>query len=156
MSQSDAANTTTPSGRRQPPKRSIFDVPAPIKQLFDRFPLLTYSTNHLPHRAPNQRKDHVLYVFTTDAHAAQGAPSFNPACLKWQVRSQPAWPFFRCTHAHPTHRRHTSSSPRYPFASRHPITMHRQVARYHLYYPLLPSRTNRHSQYRQGSCKNGP
>lgn len=66
--------------------RSIFAVPTPIKQLFDRFPLLTYSANELPQRAPSNRNAHILYVFATELEAAAGAPSYNPACLKWQVR----------------------------------------------------------------------
>jgi hypothetical protein len=68
------------------PSRSIFTVPAPIKQLFDRFPLLTYSPNDLPQRAPRHRDAHTLFVFATEGEAADGAPSYNPACLKWQVR----------------------------------------------------------------------
>ena len=67
------------------PKSSLFDVPAPIKQLFDSFPLHTYHPNDLPHRAPKQRNAHVLYTFTTPHDAARGAPSYNPTCLKWQV-----------------------------------------------------------------------
>ncbi|KAF2126615.1 hypothetical protein P153DRAFT_297698 [Dothidotthia symphoricarpi CBS 119687] len=73
--------------RRPPPTpyRSIFTVPEPIKQLFDRFPLLTYPANELPQRAPQNRNAHILHVFTTDREALKGAPSFNPACLKWQA-----------------------------------------------------------------------
>jgi metaxin len=61
-------------------------VPAPIKQLFDRFPLLSYPANELPLRAPRHRSEHVLYVFATEGGARRGEPSFNPSCLKWQVR----------------------------------------------------------------------
>ncbi|KAI8932162.1 hypothetical protein NX059_011045 [Plenodomus lindquistii] len=85
MSQTDNSDCASGSHQRQPPRRSIFDVPAPIKQLFDQFPLLTYSANDVPHRAPQQRDAHVLYVFTTERGALKGAPSFNPACLKWQT-----------------------------------------------------------------------
>ncbi|KAJ4290464.1 hypothetical protein N0V90_010681 [Kalmusia sp. IMI 367209] len=65
--------------------RGIFAVPAPIKQLFDRFPLQTYAANDLPQRAPRNRDAHTLYVFATEKGAAEGAPSYNPACLKWQA-----------------------------------------------------------------------
>lgn len=71
--------------QQQTASRSIFDVPAPIKQLFDRFPLVTYSINNLPQRAPRERNTPVLHVFTTKDDALNGAPSYNPACLKWQV-----------------------------------------------------------------------
>jgi hypothetical protein len=70
------------------PSRSIFAVPAPIKQLFDRFPLLTYAPNNLPQRAPTYRDAHTLFIFATEREAAEGAPSYNPACLKWQVWKQ--------------------------------------------------------------------
>jgi metaxin len=89
MSHTDESTESPQQSRAQPQKssRSIFDVPAPIKQLFDRFPLLTYPTNELPQRAPQHRNAHVLYVFTSEDGALRGAPSFNPACLKWQVRA---------------------------------------------------------------------
>ncbi|KAH7371261.1 hypothetical protein BKA66DRAFT_514288 [Pyrenochaeta sp. MPI-SDFR-AT-0127] len=84
---SEAANSPdAPRNNRRPaPSRSIFDVPAPIKQLFDKFPLQTYPVNDLPQRAPRHRNEHVLYVFATDEGALRGAPSYNPACLKWQA-----------------------------------------------------------------------
>ena len=72
----------------QPSARSIFDVPTPIKQLFDRFPLLTYPVNDLPQRAPQHRNAHVLHIFTTNEGSLRGVPSYNPACLKWQVRTR--------------------------------------------------------------------
>lgn len=88
MSRNDN-KTEAPSRRKsqQPVSRSVFDVPAPIKQLFDRFPLVTYDINHLPQRAPQHRNAPVLHVFATEAEASKGAPSYNPACLKWQVGS---------------------------------------------------------------------
>ena len=87
MSQTNDGNGAARQGVRQAqtPSRSIFAVPAPIKQLFDRFPLLTYPTNDLPHRAPRARNAHVLYIYASDEDALKGSPSFNPACLKWQV-----------------------------------------------------------------------
>lgn len=88
MSQPDESNNDTQQGRRQPPAPypSIFAVPTPIKQLFDRFPLLTYPTNDLPHRAPRNRHAHILYVYSSAERAQKGLPSYNPACLKWQVK----------------------------------------------------------------------
>ncbi|KNG47849.1 mitochondrial outer membrane protein [Stemphylium lycopersici] len=87
MSRSSRSNVTATSSRQQqqPPSSSIFSVPAPIKQLFDQFPLLTYPVNEFPQRVPQHGNAHVLYVFTTDQGALQGAPSYNPACLKWQA-----------------------------------------------------------------------
>ncbi|KAG9191045.1 hypothetical protein G6011_09133 [Alternaria panax] len=85
MSQTDDSNATSRNLRRQPSSHSIFSVPTPIKQLFDRFPLVTYPVNEFPQRAPQHHSAHVLYVFTTDQGVARGAPSHNPACLKWQA-----------------------------------------------------------------------
>ena len=33
-----------------------------------------------------QEQEHKLYMFTSEEGAKQGWPSFNPGCLKWQVR----------------------------------------------------------------------
>ncbi|KAL6703546.1 hypothetical protein ACN47E_009571 [Coniothyrium glycines] len=85
MSQSTSATTGETGSHAKGPARSILAVPTPIKQLFDRFPLHTYGTNELPQRAPQDRHGHVLYIFTTEEGAAKGAPSHNPACLKWQA-----------------------------------------------------------------------
>ncbi|KAF1830085.1 hypothetical protein BDW02DRAFT_592159 [Decorospora gaudefroyi] len=85
MSQTDESSKNAPANRQPAPSRSIFSVPVPIKQLFDRFPLLTYPVNDVPQRAPRHRNAHVLYVFTTAEGARDGAPSYNPACLKWQA-----------------------------------------------------------------------
>ncbi|KAH7113882.1 hypothetical protein B0J11DRAFT_541530 [Dendryphion nanum] len=59
-------------------RSSFLSVPAPIRRLFDKFPLVTYPENALPASRPNLH-DHVLYVF------GDGPVSFNPACLKWQA-----------------------------------------------------------------------
>ncbi|KAJ5204555.1 uncharacterized protein N7498_005434 [Penicillium cinerascens] len=64
---------------------SFFTVPAPIKRLFDRFPLITYSPNDLPQRCPSRRYENQLYVFSDAKSARHGRPSFNPQCLKWQA-----------------------------------------------------------------------
>jgi metaxin len=64
-------------------------IPRPLQQLFDRFPLRTYEANDLPERSQHLTSSDLptLYVFSTDSDARLGLPSFNPACLKWQV-----WP----------------------------------------------------------------
>lgn len=67
---------------------SWFAIPAPLKRLFDHFPLVTYSESQLPTRAFKTRSaNDVLHVFTNERDAANGRPSFNPSCLKWQVRT---------------------------------------------------------------------
>ena len=71
--------------RPAPERRSLFSIPPPLKRVFDKFPLITYGENGLPLRAPAWREEHTLYVFATDRGAKSGRPSFNPACLKWQV-----------------------------------------------------------------------
>ncbi|KAJ5578300.1 uncharacterized protein N7459_007264 [Penicillium hispanicum] len=65
--------------------RSFFTVPAPIKQLFDKFPLTTYPSNELPQRSPIRRHENQLFVFSDASGARRGRPSFNPQCLKWQA-----------------------------------------------------------------------
>ncbi|KAF2659637.1 hypothetical protein K491DRAFT_765925 [Lophiostoma macrostomum CBS 122681] len=85
QSERNGTQSNTETERRPQPSRSIFTVPTPIKQLFDRFPLLTYPANELPLRAPRHRDAHVLYIFATEEGARNGAPSYNPACLKWQT-----------------------------------------------------------------------
>lgn len=69
-------------------QQSWFTTPAPIKHLFNRFPLRTYSANELPLRNPPHRIINNLYIFTDGNSAKLGLPSFNPGCLKWQVSKQ--------------------------------------------------------------------
>ena len=80
-------NETTQNNAVSSPQQrgSIFTIPPPLKRLFDTFPLVTYPANQLPLRAPRNRHQHALYVFTTADGAVSGAPSYNPSCLKWQV-----------------------------------------------------------------------
>jgi len=65
--------------------RDLFSIPAPVKKLFDKVPVLTYPPNELPQRTPRPTKLPSLYVFIRDEDAAADRPSFNPGCLKWQV-----------------------------------------------------------------------
>ncbi|KAF4217467.1 hypothetical protein CNMCM8980_006052 [Aspergillus fumigatiaffinis] len=78
---SGQASEDTPSSR----VRDFFSVPAPIKRIFDRFPLVTYPSNGLPHHSGIARRGNRLFVFTDPASARRGRPSFNPQCLKWQA-----------------------------------------------------------------------
>jgi hypothetical protein len=79
---SGQAPEDTPSSRA----RDFFSVPAPIKRIFDQFPLVTYPSNDLPHHSGTAQRANRLFVFTDPASARRGRPSFNPQCLKWQVR----------------------------------------------------------------------
>ncbi|KAK7431681.1 hypothetical protein QQZ08_001618 [Neonectria magnoliae] len=71
----------------QPAQRpGWFAVPAPVRGLFDVFPLRVYGPEALPVRAPAAtRARPTLYVFVADDDAPRGCPSFNPSCLKWQT-----------------------------------------------------------------------
>ncbi len=72
-------------------RRSIYDLfqlPSPVKRIFDWFPLKTYPANDLPCRSPLIYRVNTLHTFTTQKGALNNAPSFNPACLKWQVEEQ--------------------------------------------------------------------
>lgn len=147
-------NTEAPATRRtpQPGPRSLFAVPTPIKQLFDRFPLLTYPGNDLPQRAPRHRDEHVLHIFATEEGAATGAPSYNPACLKWQVHAiaPGSLPDSDLHSKRPTSSSPTSTSAPYPRT-----IMHRQVAPFHSFYLPRQTRSNLHSQCRQASFSDG-
>ncbi|PLB43533.1 putative mitochondrial outer membrane protein [Aspergillus steynii IBT 23096] len=65
--------------------RDYFSIPAPIKRIFDQFPLVTLPPNDLPQRTGTSRRGNSLFVFTDAAGARRGRPSFNPQCLKWQA-----------------------------------------------------------------------
>ncbi|KAI9773001.1 MAG: hypothetical protein M1839_002271 [Geoglossum umbratile] len=66
-------------------EQGIFSIPAPVKRLFDYFPLLSYPPNEPPRRSPPKSLLPTLYIFTTDKDARYGRPSFNPSCLRWQT-----------------------------------------------------------------------
>ena len=99
--------TSTASPRTEEMKKSRprdwFSIPRPLKQLFDTFPLVTYPSNGSPLRVTSRRlNDHgdddadlpSLYVFCSSQDALLGRPSFNPGCLKWQVRSNGIFCYF--------------------------------------------------------------
>lgn len=94
-----------------PGKTSIFDVPAPLRQLFARYPLLSYDANELPLDSPRQRHKHSLHIFTTEEDARNGRPSFNPSCLKWQTYLQFSGIAFRLAKSN----NHASPSGALPF-----------------------------------------
>lgn len=77
---SAAAPTPTPT-------RNIFAIPSPLRRLFNHFPLRTTPSNPLPARCAvaGPGDTPILFVFTDEEGARIGSPSFNPACLKWQV-----------------------------------------------------------------------
>lgn len=82
----DASPQQTKTNRVAPKSsRSIFAVPPALKRIFDRFPLVVYDENSAPLRAPKRRSGNTLHVFATEDDARKGRPSYNPACLKWQV-----------------------------------------------------------------------
>ncbi|RMZ91723.1 hypothetical protein DV736_g1063, partial [Chaetothyriales sp. CBS 134916] len=79
------------AGPRATPAAAWLSLPAPVRQLFDRFPLATPAPNRLPQRSPRDRSEHVLYIFRDPWNTSDDAPSCNPSCLKWQ-----AFLRFRC------------------------------------------------------------
>ncbi|KAI9729449.1 MAG: hypothetical protein M1834_006830 [Cirrosporium novae-zelandiae] len=78
---SNSASTTISSQK----SRSIFSIPEPVKNLFDKFPLIVYPPNELPARAPSSRDENTLYVFAVEGSVNAKKSSFNPSCLKWQT-----------------------------------------------------------------------
>lgn len=69
------------------PAKKLFGVPPPVKRVFDKFPLTTYDADRVPGIMSANGSDarNRLFVFIGHEEAAQGAPSFNPQCLRWQV-----------------------------------------------------------------------
>lgn len=78
-SQESKQSSSRASRAHQP--SSWFSLPAPIRQIFDTFPLVTYDENELPQRVSTSRRQHQLHIFTLEGD--QLSP--NPACLKWQA-----------------------------------------------------------------------
>lgn len=80
-----AGSSASNNAQRKIQIGNIFSLPAPIKYIFDKTPLITYDANTLPARSVKPSRKPRLYVFSTPEDAAAGRPSFNPTCLKWQV-----------------------------------------------------------------------
>ncbi|PGH17595.1 hypothetical protein AJ80_04774 [Polytolypa hystricis UAMH7299] len=86
MPEDDNATTAAVQVPAAPGSVSRFpSVPAPVKRVFDRFPLATYPPNDVPRRLSNPQHEHRLYVFIDARGAKHGRPSYNPHCLKWQA-----------------------------------------------------------------------
>lgn len=99
-------------------------VPRPLQQLFDHFPLRAYEANHLPERSQQLTSSDLptLYVFSTDSDARLGLPSFNPGCLKWQASLEPLAPLSllrTLTHNPPLSDPPPPSQPRLPHPALH-------------------------------------
>lgn len=92
-SNTDAHKPSSSSSSSSAPHRNdratLFTIPAPLKHIFTKFPLVTYAPNTLPLCAPpspeRRSKNNTLYIFTTPTDAAENRPSYNPGCLKWQT-----------------------------------------------------------------------
>lgn len=74
--------------------RGWFAVPAPVRSLFNHFPLRVYDSDTLPYRSPDTARTRPsLYIFAEEpssssrSHSAtdHDRPSYNPSCLKWQT-----------------------------------------------------------------------
>ena len=135
------ANTAS-KGKSQPhPKTQthaaswpFFATPQPIKRLFDKFPLYTYPHNELPERTAQRRDQNVLYIFTNDAGAHRSLPSFNPGCLKWQVKISPSLVLRQA--ANDSWARRILDLETSPSLQYHRITMHRQMELFHSFCRL--------------------
>lgn len=64
---------------------SWFAAPAPIRNLFNHFPLQTLSAEPLPARSVAPSTTSTLYIFAHPRDIPLGRPSYNPSCLKWQT-----------------------------------------------------------------------
>lgn len=82
MHRNDSTSTSTPRVKPSTFQASSWlSLPTPIRIMFDRFPIVTYSENSLPQRTTESRSRSTLHIFTL--HNEQLSP--NPACLKWQI-----------------------------------------------------------------------
>lgn len=101
-STSNSYHSSSPSQSGKTKQKPWFTTPAPVKLLFDKFPLQTYPPNELPKSLATGDSENVLYVFNTQDGARRGIPSFNPSCLKWQVSNMAC--VHRITLLKPIHR----------------------------------------------------
>lgn len=109
---------------------SWLTTPTFIRHIFDKFPLVTHPLNELPHRQPIERNENTLYIFAPEGDAQRGAPSFNPSCLKWQVRQPESLVFpVAGVKAHGK-ARPTSSSRGLTSSPSHPTIMHHRRDHY--------------------------
>ncbi|KAG8627448.1 hypothetical protein KVT40_004931 [Elsinoe batatas] len=86
---STTANGSSPSvqvsRKAQGSWTDVFALPRPLRELFSKFPLITYAANELPSRSPRHQYKHALYIFATPEGAKNNELSYNPTCLKWQT-----------------------------------------------------------------------
>ncbi|KAI9665053.1 MAG: hypothetical protein M1821_006501 [Bathelium mastoideum] len=86
VASADPKNSQPDASTSRSASHNLFRIPAPIKRIFNRFPLLSYPANELPLRAPRARTQHALYVFQVHgANVGLKEASCNPSCLKWQT-----------------------------------------------------------------------
>ncbi|KAK6526255.1 hypothetical protein TWF694_004862 [Orbilia ellipsospora] len=88
--QSTASGTNDAGGTS-----SMFRAPTFIRTIFDKFPLYSYPVDPSPinslDKTPSEQphddlfSKNTLYVFSLPGDAQNCSPSFNPACLKWQI-----------------------------------------------------------------------
>lgn len=142
----DASTTSQGKSKSRPKTQSnavswpFFTTPQPIKRLFDKFPLYTYPHNELPERTAQHRDQNVLYIFTNDGRAYRGLPSFNPGCLKWQVKISPSLVLRQV--ANDFWARRIFDLGTFPSLQYHPIIMPRQMELFHSFC-LLPQALRR-------------
>lgn len=74
---------------KQPSTNSTSDhwysVPAPVRRIFDQFPVITYRANSYPQKARRSSDKNILYIFSNPLDTSGTNLSPNPACLKWQA-----------------------------------------------------------------------
>jgi len=138
MSDTEAQEKRRTTSQRPAAKSAFFTAPEPIQKLFNKVPLVTYPANELPHRSRRHTSDNVLYIFTTEAGARMDSPSFNPGCLKWQVRRHHV---HIGDEAHEVLRvfRHISNFLTFPSSPDHPQTMPHLLAHSHSCSRFPPS-----------------
>jgi hypothetical protein len=144
MDNTDAQEKRRTASQRSASKTSFFTAPEPIQRLFRKVPLITYPADELPHRSRRHQSDNVLYIFTTESGVRMDTPSFNPGCLKWQVREHHV---HIGDEAHKVLRisRHISSFSTFHSSPNHPRIMPHLLAHYRSCSPRPPS-TRYHRQ----------
>ncbi|KAI9693778.1 MAG: hypothetical protein M1822_003049 [Bathelium mastoideum] len=63
VASADPKNSQPDASTSRSASHNLFRIPAPIKRIFNRFPLLSYPANELPLRAPRARTQHALYTY---------------------------------------------------------------------------------------------
>jgi len=136
LSYDGAAHTMTSQAPPYTQPWRKIPIPRPLQVLFDTFPLRTYEANGLPERAERLTTSDLptLYLFCTEEDARTGLPSYNPGCLKWQVRLDHLINFRReCRLTFGN--RHSCDWQRSPSAPSPQQTMPLPPAHCHSYYP---------------------